>query len=97
MLPGVEFDAGAGPDDLDETYSRTTLRGPDHGLWHLDETYEPTTLAASNIVDVSPITFFPNRRKSTVQPLGVLLNPGPDQTVTFSRLPYQSGRLGVAE
>jgi hypothetical protein len=32
---------------------------------------------------VSPITFFPVRRKSTVQSLTVLLNPGADQTVAF--------------
>jgi hypothetical protein len=112
MIPGIEFDLDAGPDDLDETYLRTTLSppsiddhmdetflrttvsGPDHGLWDLDETFEPTTLTVmSQTVDVSPVTFFPVRRKSTVtghvasgtkvQSLTVLLVPGADQTVTF--------------
>lgn len=84
LLPGVELAAGAGPDALDETYLRTTLTGPDHGSWHLDETYEATTLVVSSpTVDVSPITFFPLRRKSTVQELTTVLYPGPDQNVRF--------------
>jgi hypothetical protein len=110
-IPGVELPLDAGPDHLDETYLRTTLSPPsisDHmdetylpttlSLQyddHLDETYEPTTLTVCETVLVSPITFFPARRKSTVQALAVLLDPGADQTVIFPRLPYQAGRLGV--
>jgi hypothetical protein len=110
-IPGLELPLDAGPDDLDETFLRTTLSppsiadhmdetflstrlsGPDHGLYHLDETYESTTLTVSPTVDVSPVTFFPVRRKSTitghiasgtqVQSLTVLLVPGADQTVAF--------------
>lgn len=89
-------------DHQDETYLPTTVSGPDHGLWHLDETYEPTSLIVfSPTVDVSAITFYPIRRKSDtwqtgskVQSLGVLLNPGPDVTVTFPRLPYEPDQPG---
>ena len=84
MIPGIQPDGGAGPDDIDETYLRTTLSGPDHGPWHLDETYEPTTFNVFGAgVDVSAITFFPVRRSSTVQKLTTVLNPGANQTVTF--------------
>ena len=108
VIPGVELDLNAGPDDLDETYPgklrnrridqlelltvhdhqdetylRTTVSGPDHGLWHLDETYEPTTFTSVGGGVTTAVTFFPVRRRSTVKSLTVVLNPGADQTVTF--------------
>lgn len=82
VIPGLELPLDAGPDDLDETYLRTTLSGPDYGPFHADELYEATTFSVNY---TTPISFYPiNDSEVTVQALAVSLDPGEDQIVNLT-------------